>query len=955
MPIVTMPDGTNVRFPDDMPREQIRGLIAGKFPDAPGIGNSNPRGAGMATLNINGRRVNVDDTFLALPPEQQETTVNEIAASMQGSGRQAVAKALAAKAPSPASHVTEAHMRVAQALMTPTATPKDGPSMGAPQPRAAAPEGPWTQYQRPQQTAAPKLPADMTNEELFAARDAHKAVPMEVEGPDGTIYEFPAGTSREVMSEALQRRYPKPGASPNAAAPPDFPTPRPAGLGQDDPDAWWKSAPLVDPQPMQTFEVEVDGKRYEVQARTMEAAAEAARTWNPAQRGAIDNAKARMDAAEGGYGFMDAVRGSLPFGDEVVGAAGAVGGLLTGRTSSLSEGYDQAVARERAGREAYAEQHPFGSAAATVSATLPTLATRAGTTVASLPGAAWQAAKEAGFWGGVFGAGEGTGADERVQNAFAGAGTGAAIGGAAGLGAGLIGRAISRKSGQDASAVARQVEADQFGVPLTKGQATADPRRLAFEEAARKGGQPDMANRAVASFDQGQADAMRAAEGRIAEGFGGSVPSPEAALEGALDGYRRNAAAAKASANRAYDDVGPAFFDRNAVEIMPAQVRRSLVDGSVIVDDTLTPAAARALKELDELGNLNVVDRAAPGGAGAKAGISLEGVNQVRKRLGGLSGSTPEDRRAMTAIRRSFDDWLDNSADTALLAGDEKAVEALRTANSEWAAYRRTYTPRANDDAARLFNRIANATDEAPVSAQEVANALWGSAQVGAKGVSPRLALRLRAALGDGPEWAGIRQGTWMKVVEPPTGQDARTPAAIAKRIQQFVEGDGLPTARVLFSQAEREKMAAYARVLKHTETPRNLGNPSQTAYRLAAAGRSMLTAISGALGFSTGGWAGAAAGAAASHAALSVSGALRASSATKRFTPRAQPFARTTQGILTGAPRAGAPAFGAIGMQAMPAAAEPETGPWTQYQQQGNAPRDLFASPRFPGIPVGR
>lgn len=35
----------------------------------------------MATLNINGRRVTVDDSFLQLSPEQQEATVNEIAAS----------------------------------------------------------------------------------------------------------------------------------------------------------------------------------------------------------------------------------------------------------------------------------------------------------------------------------------------------------------------------------------------------------------------------------------------------------------------------------------------------------------------------------------------------------------------------------------------------------------------------------------------------------------------------------------------------------------------------------------------------------------------------------------------------------------------------------------------------------------------------------------------------------
>src|SRR5512139_3204507 len=34
MPIVAMPDGTQVSFPDDMARDQIRSLILQKFPDA---------------------------------------------------------------------------------------------------------------------------------------------------------------------------------------------------------------------------------------------------------------------------------------------------------------------------------------------------------------------------------------------------------------------------------------------------------------------------------------------------------------------------------------------------------------------------------------------------------------------------------------------------------------------------------------------------------------------------------------------------------------------------------------------------------------------------------------------------------------------------------------------------------------------------------------------------------
>jgi hypothetical protein len=33
MPIVKMPDGTNVRFSDDTPKEQIRAVIDSKFPD----------------------------------------------------------------------------------------------------------------------------------------------------------------------------------------------------------------------------------------------------------------------------------------------------------------------------------------------------------------------------------------------------------------------------------------------------------------------------------------------------------------------------------------------------------------------------------------------------------------------------------------------------------------------------------------------------------------------------------------------------------------------------------------------------------------------------------------------------------------------------------------------------------------------------------------------------------
>ena len=48
MPIVAMPDGVNVQFPDDMPKEQIRSLILQKFPDAAKSKGEEPADHGLS-------------------------------------------------------------------------------------------------------------------------------------------------------------------------------------------------------------------------------------------------------------------------------------------------------------------------------------------------------------------------------------------------------------------------------------------------------------------------------------------------------------------------------------------------------------------------------------------------------------------------------------------------------------------------------------------------------------------------------------------------------------------------------------------------------------------------------------------------------------------------------------------------------------------------------------------
>lgn len=52
MPNVAMPNGDIVWFPDDMPREQIKGMIASKFPDVTkAVGQPRPQeGIGRTAL-----------------------------------------------------------------------------------------------------------------------------------------------------------------------------------------------------------------------------------------------------------------------------------------------------------------------------------------------------------------------------------------------------------------------------------------------------------------------------------------------------------------------------------------------------------------------------------------------------------------------------------------------------------------------------------------------------------------------------------------------------------------------------------------------------------------------------------------------------------------------------------------------------------------------------------------
>ncbi|MBE7197227.1 MAG: hypothetical protein INR70_05430 [Parafilimonas terrae] len=257
-------------------------------------------------------------------------------------------------------------------------------------------------------------------------------------------------------------------------------------------------------------------------------------------------------------------------------------------------------------------------------------------------------------------------------------------------------------------AAAREAQAAEFGLPLSRGQAMADPQGLAQESRALAGQSGPRAKQIGEEFGTRQSDALAANRDRflgMAAGEAPRIETPQQAYEAVADrarqavqsdaaqasvaqrglddalrvvrgrgetdaldgataaaqGVRDAAAQGRAAYRGAYDDVAqiPGTFAPGALDRLGARVRDRL-GADVPLDPVLTPAATRAIGDLDSLPGLFGLQ---PG-----EGPNLQQLDQVRKRLvayRGTTGNNPTDRRAVDRIIAE----LDNHAHDAMSVG----------------------------------------------------------------------------------------------------------------------------------------------------------------------------------------------------------------------------------------------------------------------------------------------
>lgn len=274
-----------------------------------------------------------------------------------------------------------------------------------------------------------------------------------------------------------------------------------------------------------------DASRFDM---IKESGSNAGRMAGPMQETAkdLDKAKRRQGrkpmgaAGAAAQGFVDWA--GMGWSDEIVAGMQTGMDMLEGNLGD--ESLTSRYARRKKAFEGYSddawEDHPYAYSAGAVpgfaASAVMTPAIRGATAVSS-------GLKTGALWGGISGAGQGDSLEERGLNALIGAGVGGVGGAALGKVSDKVSELINRRAVRDIAeegvASAAQAQADEFGIPLTRGQRTGNVYTQATENSMRETGFGDDAARVAQSFTDDQYRAIGQASDDINARLAGTDPA----------------------------------------------------------------------------------------------------------------------------------------------------------------------------------------------------------------------------------------------------------------------------------------------------------------------------------------------------------------------------------------------------------------------------------------------
>lgn len=393
---------------------------------------------------------------------------------------------------------------------------------------------------------------------------------------------------------------------------------------------------------------------------------------------------------------------------------------------------------------------------------------------------------------------------------------------------------------------ALRAQTGEFGIPSSVGQRTREPGALSLEEEARRGLIGRQAQEVASAFDVQQRETTRRAIGDIGEGFGGAVPeTPAAAGQAFQRGLAREEERGTRAITQAFQnvDIGGVFprgIPKQLFDDLGARINENL--GTQQLSTRRTPTALAAAKFLDDFSQGRVrqptVRLLRQGARGKPPQISFD---TVRRDINNFVGDAvePADVRATVAIKRSYNDWIENLANSALQSANPSEFAKLQSAIGLTRSVKSLFEQQGKtDDAGRLIRTILDRAD----SPEGAINVLFptnfrSAPKRGSVAATERLKTILQKEQPDA--WHALRQAYWLRISRGPQGAIFRdTPVTRRELDTAFGQverniNDAFKNQQslvgVLFSPGERNRMKSFAKAMRRAQAE-NL-NPSGTAF----------------------------------------------------------------------------------------------------------------------------
>jgi hypothetical protein len=399
------------------------------------------------------------------------------------------------------------------------------------------------------------------------------------------------------------------------------------------------------------------------------------------------------------------------------------------------------------------------------------------------------------------------------------------------------------KSG-DAALAASRSAVEPMGIPVTQGQQSKRPFLLNQEEKLRRGIYGEKAEREMLGFDKLQSQRIEEATlggGRGRRGVGETI-NPQSQGRADFRNIGENVQDTLQTARQNAKTAESELWETGGVKELAATdealgTLRGRISLALSEETAFTPTGEKMAETIGQFAEKKLPVNEA-GGIQLK---QVQTVDQMRRRLfRDMKLAQPgEDARQAGMIYDAFNDWIGESAEKSLLAGDPLAAAQLVKARSFTRGVRELFSPteaggRTSAGARRLSKAMQGAD-----SGEGVIQALLGSQGSRSSIEGTATALRQTKAILDqfGEEggkqaWDDIRLAYWSRLVQGKNGELLGS-QALTNNLKSALTNQRT----VMMSLYSPEEMAQILNLMRAVEV---------TAYKPPNASGSGYTAIEG-------------------------------------------------------------------------------------------------------------